>query len=104
MKDTIFAHTPAGGEIYPAYLNISLEDGRIVVTLRGNAVETTGVRVCGVSCHPGGEACNNYCNQAPQKGPMAPRPASYNFMKEGATVSASFDAEEWIEAWQKQIR
>jgi len=27
--------------------------------------------VCGVDCHPGDANCNNYCNMAPQKGPMA---------------------------------
>lgn len=29
------------------------------------------VLVCGVDCHPGDANCNNYCNRAPQKGPMA---------------------------------
>lgn len=32
------------------------------------------VMVCGVDCHPGDAVCNNYCNEAPQKGPMADRP------------------------------
>lgn len=27
--------------------------------------------ICGVDCHPGDSVCNNYCNLAPQKGPMA---------------------------------
>ena len=34
------------------------------------------VYVCGVTCHPGDENCNNYCNMAPQKGPMADAPRS----------------------------
>jgi hypothetical protein len=32
------------------------------------------VMVCGVDCHPGDSVCNNYCNKAPQKGPMAKEP------------------------------
>lgn len=32
------------------------------------------VMVCGVDCHPGDTVCNNYCNKAPQKGPMAAAP------------------------------
>lgn len=30
--------------------------------------------ICGVDCHPGDAVCNNYCNQSPQKGPMASKP------------------------------
>jgi hypothetical protein len=32
------------------------------------------VMVCGADCHPGDSVCNNYCNLAPQKGPMAAAP------------------------------
>jgi hypothetical protein len=32
------------------------------------------VMICGVDCHPGDANCNNYCNLAPQKGPMADAP------------------------------
>jgi len=32
------------------------------------------VMVCGVHCQPGDATCNNYCNMAPQKGPMAKYP------------------------------
>ena len=32
------------------------------------------VMICGVDCHPGDAICNNYCNMAPQKGPMADMP------------------------------
>lgn len=30
--------------------------------------------VCGVDCQPGDNFCNNYCNSAPQNGPMASKP------------------------------
>lgn len=30
--------------------------------------------VCGVDCQPGDAVCNNYCNLAPHKGPMAKYP------------------------------
>lgn len=42
------------------------------------------VAVCGIDCHPGDDVCNNYCNMAPEKGPMQrmprtiPRAASGN--------------------------
>lgn len=29
------------------------------------------ISICGVDCHPGDSVCNNYCNKAPEKGPMA---------------------------------
>lgn len=32
------------------------------------------VMICGVDCRPGDATCNNYCNLAPQKGPMQPYP------------------------------
>lgn len=32
------------------------------------------VMVCGADCQPGDSVCNNYCNLAPQKGPMASKP------------------------------
>lgn len=31
--------------------------------------------LCGHDCHPGDAVCNNYCNLASQKGPMADHPA-----------------------------
>jgi hypothetical protein len=30
--------------------------------------------ICGVDCIPGDAVCNNYCNAAPQKGPIADAP------------------------------
>ncbi len=32
------------------------------------------VMLCGVDCYPNDAVCNNYCNLAPEKGPMAARP------------------------------
>lgn len=32
------------------------------------------VMVCGIDCHPGDAVCNNYCNEAPQKGRMSDTP------------------------------
>jgi hypothetical protein len=32
------------------------------------------VMICGVDCHPHDDICNNYCNMAPEKGPMAKSP------------------------------
>ena len=44
------------------------------------------VAVCGVDCNPGDALCNNYCNMAPQKGPMAPHPPRHPDGDEGKST------------------
>lgn len=53
------------GEIYPCKPDIFQETYESAPHL---------VMVCGVDCNPGDGICNNYCNMAPQKGPMQSTP------------------------------
>lgn len=34
--------------------------------------------VCGIDCHPGDFLCNNFCNQAPEKGKMPDYPPLFS--------------------------
>jgi hypothetical protein len=90
--------------VYPGYINVSQEvGGAVVITMRGDPIIRDGAYICGNPsdkgkpgrCLPGDENCNNYCNMAPQKGPMQdhPKPCVQTF--EGKTVSVRLTAEEW---------
>ncbi|WP_274626591.1 hypothetical protein [Arvimicrobium flavum] len=103
MSKLIGAYTTMA-EIYPGYINVSQEDdGTVVVTMRGDPAKRDGAYVCGHAsdkgkpgrCTPGDAHCNNYCNLAPQKGPMvdAPKPCTQTFS--GETVSVRLTAAEW---------
>lgn len=105
MRDNLFAYTPATSIGYPPYVSINrLENGDVEVTVRAAPTEYDGVYVCGFNdkddhdpgrCVPGGPTCNNYCNMAPQKGPMQAHPKRCHHVKEGATVSYVVPAAEW---------
>lgn len=104
MRDNIFAYTAATGKGYPGYVSINrLENGDVEVTVRAAPTEYEGSRVCAFKhqagepgrCTPGDEHCNNYCNMAPQKGPMQDHPLRCEHVKEGATVSYVVPAAEW---------
>jgi hypothetical protein len=80
---------------YPPYVNITFEDDEAIVTVREAPVEYEGVYVCGFKgrddhspgrCVPDGPACNNYCNMAPEKGPMQDHPLPCRHVKSGQTV------------------
>jgi hypothetical protein len=99
----IHAYTKLGS-IYPGYINFTREDdGTISVYLRGDPVTTEGVRVCGYACDkgkpgrctPGDANCNNYCNMAPQKGPMQDGPLNCTQIICGETVKLSLSAAEF---------
>ena len=90
--------------IYPGYVNFSREDdGSVTVTVRGDPQTRDGAYVCGYAsdkgapgrCTPGDDHCNNYCNTAPQKGPMqdSPKPCQQTFC--GETTSVRLTADEW---------
>ncbi len=104
MSKCIVAHTNAG--LDPGYINFTREDdGTVSVYLRGNPSTINGVFVCGYAvdrgktgrCTPGDQSCNNYCNLAPQKGPMQKAPLPCVQTHAGATEkltlsAADFDA------------
>lgn len=103
MNKTITAQTTLA-PIYPGYINVSCEeDGSVVVIVRGDPKTVDGAYICGHAadkdahgrCTPGDEHCNNYCNMAPQKGPMKDSPAPCSQTFEGKTVSVRLSAGEW---------
>jgi hypothetical protein len=88
--------------IYPGYVNFSREDDGSVTVITRCDPEVAEDRsyICGFArdrgqpgrCTPG---CNNYCNMAPQRGPMQdqPKPCTQTF--EGKTVSVRLPAKEF---------
>lgn len=106
MSKLIGAMTKPGAE-YPGYVNASRDDdGSIVLTVRGDPeFREDGAYVCGYArdkgkpgrCTPGDENCNNYCNSAPEKGPMQDHPKPCRQVFEGETVELRLTAEEYAE-------
>lgn len=103
MKSLIGAHTTLAPS-YPGFINVSRdEQGAIIVTVRGDPTTRDGCHICGFPpdagqpgrCTPGDEHCNNYCNMAPQKGPMAAAPLPCSQTDAGATVSVRLTDGEW---------
>ena len=100
MSKCISAHTNPGVD-YPGYINFTREDdGTVSVFLRGDPSTVEGRYVCGNPsdkgkpgcCTPGDDNCNNYCNSAPQKGPMQKAPASCSHVKCGETTKLTLSA------------
>lgn len=100
MPKCITAHTNPG--LDPGYINFTREDdGTVSVHLRGNPSTIDGEYICGFAhdrgkpgrCTPGDDRCNNYCNMAPQKGPMQKHPLpckqTYAGQTEKLTLSAA---------------
>jgi hypothetical protein len=101
MRKCIAAHTNPGVE-YPGYINFTRnDDGTVTVFLRGDPKKIDGGFVCGQAgqkgqagrCTPGDDNCNNYCNLAPQKGPMQAHPLSCSHMAEGVNAMLTLKAE-----------
>lgn len=100
---TIAAYTTLA-PIYPGYVNVSREDdGAVVIRVRGDPTIRDGAYICGYApdkgkhgrCTPGDEYCNNYCNMAPQKGPMQDAPLPCTQVIEGATTAVRLTSAEW---------
>jgi hypothetical protein len=90
----VAAHTNLGS--YPGFVNFTRQpDGSVNVCVRGEPTEVEGKRVCGQTCLPGGPHCNNYCNLAPGKGPMASSPEKHTYLKEGVMAVVRLSAEDW---------
>lgn len=98
----IGAYTGPTGPGYPAYANITIEDDEVTITVRGEPKVRDGCYVCSHApgpgnCTAGGPTCNNYCNMAPEKGPMQDRPLPCQQVFEGPYAQmkmpkAEFDA------------
>ena len=101
-RDNIFAYTAPEGT-YPGYVSINrLESGDVEVTVRAAPTIRDGVHICAYPsdagpgrCVVGGPTCNNYCNMAPEKGPMAAHPMPCKHVEEGAQASFVIPAEHW---------
>lgn len=92
--------------VYPGYINATVVgDGTVKVTVRGDPKTRNGVFVCGYSrdrgqpgrCTPGDANCNNYCNLAPDKGPMQARPAPSMMVDVGETVTLTITEAAWAQ-------
>lgn len=103
MNKTIAAYTKAGAE-YPGYVNATREDdGTVSLTVRADPQKREGCFICGHAsdkgklgrCTPGDDNCNNYCNMAPQKGPMQDAPLPCTQIFEGDTSVIALSADEW---------
>lgn len=104
MRDNIFAYTGPTGPGYPAYVSINrLENGDVEVTVRGAPNVYEGSRICAYKhqageagrCTPGDAYCNNYCNMAPEKGPMQDHPLRCQHVKEGPIAVCVVPKEQW---------
>lgn len=102
MSKTINAYTKPGTD-YPGFVNLTeQDDGSFTLHVRGDPRVVDGVHVCGYAsqkgepgrCTPGDDHCNNYCNMAPEKGPMAPAPLDAKQVLCGATVAVALTRDE----------
>lgn len=101
----ITAHTNPD-PIYPGFVNFTRNDnGTVTVIVRADPKKVESEYICGFArdqghpgrCTPGDDRCNNYCNMAPGKGPMAKAPVActQTLCGDGAVVTlsaAAFDA------------
>ena len=99
----IFAYTAPGAD-FPGFVSINrLPNGDISISVRAAPTGPhNGVRVCknradatGYDCWPGGPHRNNYCNMAPQKGPIQDAPEAIEYYKEGDLSEFVIPADEW---------
>ena len=101
-KELIGAYTKLSGS-YPGYVNASRDGDRIVLTVRGDPSQRDAGFICGYArdkgqlgrCTPGDDNCNNYCNLAPEKGPMQDHPKPCVRVFEAKTVTLSLSADEF---------
>ena len=110
-RKLIAAHTNDGVN-YPGYINFSENaDGTVSVIVRGDPkAYEDGRYICGYArdkgqpgrCTAGDENCNNYCNMAPEKGPMQPSPKPCVQIVEGAHACMTMSREAF-EALKREL-
>jgi hypothetical protein len=102
MRTNIFAFTDVSGMSYPGYVSINrLENGDVEISVRSAPKQRNGCYVCSHqpgpgNCTAGGPTCNNYCNMAPEKGPMQDHPLPCVHTDEGSQASFIVPADEWL--------
>lgn len=103
MNRNLLAYTAPGSQ-YPGYVSINrTPEGDIAVTVREAPTVRDGSYVCGFAadkgkpgrCTKGDDRCNNYCNMAPEKGPMQDHPLPCTQVFEGRSVTFTVPASEW---------
>ncbi|RWF33732.1 hypothetical protein [Mesorhizobium sp.] len=103
MKKLIAACTTLA-PLYPGFVNFSRnEDGSVDITVRGDPTTVAARYICGYArdkgqpgrCTPGDDHCNNYCNQAPEKGRMQDSPLPCDQTHEGEFAVVKLTAAEW---------
>ncbi|MER9912808.1 hypothetical protein NKJ71_19470 [Mesorhizobium sp. M0050] len=90
-------------QLFPGYVNVTNDERGVVVTVRGDPKTIDGAYICGHAhdrgrpgrCTPGDQSCNNYCNMAPEKGPMQDAPLACKQTHCGETVSVRLSVDEW---------
>ena len=92
--------------LYPGYVNVTASpDGGVSISVRAAPTKRAGVHVCGSPrnkgepgrCTPGDDHCNNYCNRAPEKGPMQDSPLPAEITNCGSYATLALTAAEWSE-------
>ena len=99
----IFAFTENNPDqpTYPGFVSINTdENGDIVVTVREPPTVQDGIYICSHQsgpgrCVKGGPTCNNYCNMAPEKGPMQDHPLDCKQVYEGKQSSFTVPKSQW---------
>lgn len=103
VPENIFAYTAPGAD-YPGYVSINrLGNGDVSVTVRAAPDgPEEGIRVCRhkadagpYDCYAGGPHCNNYCNMAPEKGPMQDHPELIEYTTPGVVAEFTIPASDW---------
>lgn len=100
------AWTAMTGVGYPPYVNITYEGEDVIITVRGEPTVREGAHVCMYkpgpgNCVPGGPTCNNYCNMAPEKGPMQDHPLPCTHVEEGKFVQVRMPRVDWDEIMER---
>lgn len=112
MNTKVAAYTKLD-QTYPGYINFTAqEDGSVRVIVRADpAVIKDASHICGYAvdrgkpgrCTPGDQSCNNYCNMAPEKGPMQPAPLRCTQTYPGVTATLSLSRGELASVLREAI-
>lgn len=103
MSETKVGAFTAPEGSYPPYINVTMEGGKVRVTVRSPPVESEGVNICGFAgrddhqpgrCTPTNGRCNNYCNAKPGE-PMPDSPLPCTTITQGATASIELELSQW---------
>lgn len=114
MTEEIMTYWKQEDSENPGFFRVrSFQDGSVLIAIRKKPVhEKKGFYVCSYErdkgrpgrCTPGGSRCNNYCNMAPEKGPVAAHPMPYLEEREGDSIQLVLEKEEWEKLLEEVFR